>query len=432
MGNDVLLVGNTGHSGDPGKGDGACIARTSRFQQALLNADFSIDVCTPGSERSGISHIRQRISENNFRCIVSISPHPAESAVLSGTSLPHWIDMNGMHPAEINLTSDKPGLPRLEMLRILALENLLLRRGDRFSAPSSRQTHAILGELFLLGRLDYRSRYNVPVHPIPHCAMPATLSETDRTPGSPFNIISTGAFNSWFDPETLFKGIEYAMMKSSEIFFTATGGLLPYAAEKYESFLKLVSASRFRDRFSLMGWVTEEELQKIQHSASAAVYTDVSGGETILGARTRAVDWINRGIPVVCTSGAEISEDIHRYGMGIVIPQNDWQALGEAFLLLASDNDFCAGIRKAQAAWRERAGDINTVFKPLIEWCAEPTALETVPLGKPTVSTVSSFSYRTAVFREIARKTNFFLASSFVLKSMLIRGRSGKSLKADQ
>ena len=421
MSNRILLVGCDGKSSNASTGSGACIARTERFLQALVASGFSVNVCSPGAELSGKRRVREMYTADDYTCMVAISPHPAELAVLSETSLPLWIDMNGMHPAEINLTADQPGVPRLEMIRILALENLLLQRGDFFSAPSSRQICSILGELYLTGRIGSDSRTSIPAVAIPHCALPAEQSKPDKSPGAPFMIISTGSFNSWFDPETLYKGLEYSMGKSDSIRFTATGGLLPYAAERYEIFLDLVEHSPFRNRFEMKGWVSKEELEEIQKSASAAVYTDIPGGETFLGARTRAIDWINRGIPVVCTAGAEISDDIRSFGLGIVAEQGNWQALGEAFLALEKQPEIRSSIVEAQSVWRHGAGSMENVFRPLVSWCSNPMRLGGNSLGRATVSRVSSLPYRFAVLREIALKRGIHSAAVFLFSSLVKR-----------
>jgi len=166
--NSVLIVGNDGTGASEALGGGACIARTTRFYQALLYAGFKVDVFSPVTSFS--SGIEEHLNKNHYDCVVAISPHPGESTAIANISLPLWIDMNGMHPAEILLTSDIETLPRTEMLRILAMENVLLSRGDFFSAPSNRQANAILGELLLLGRLKASSKLNVPIQAIPHCA----------------------------------------------------------------------------------------------------------------------------------------------------------------------------------------------------------------------------------------------------------------------
>jgi glycosyltransferase involved in cell wall biosynthesis len=414
-------VGCHGKNEHASTGSGACIARTNRFLLALTEAGFTVDVCSPGGSLSGSDLVKKMSSLHTYACMVAISPHPAELAVLSGTSLPLWIDMNGMHPAEINLTADKPGVPRLEMIRILSLENQLLRRGDFFSAPSRRQICSILGELYLTGRIGYESQTRIPAVPIPHCALPAEQSEPDMSLGSTFRIISTGSFNSWFDPETLFKGLEYAMSKSQTIRFSATGGLIPYAAKPYELFLDRIRNSSFSSRFDMRGWVEEEELEELQHSASAAVYTDIPGGETFLGARTRTIDWINRGIPVVCTAGAEISDDIRDHGLGIVVEQGKWKALGDAFLALEAKPLLRREIIESQSDWRNGPGSLSQVFKSLVSWCSHPVKLEENSLGRPTVSRVSSLPYRFQVLKETARKSGIRSAAVFLLHSMLKR-----------
>lgn len=415
----ILLVGNSGTNTDPSRGAGACIARTSRFQTALDSNGFHVDVCSITGSLSSISVVREALQKGSYSCIVAISPHPAEMAVLAGSDLPMWIDMNGMHPAEIHLSGEKTDEPRLEMLRILSLENTLLSRGDAFSAPSRRQVHSIMGELYLLGRMDASSKHLIPARPIPNCAQNASLSTGSPAGSTDFSIISTGSFNSWFDGDTLFRALEYSMKRNSNISFTATGGAVDFAEEPYGSFLKNVSRSEFRDRFRMAGWVTRDELEEIQMTASAAVYTDIFCGETLLGARTRVLDWISRGIPVVCTEGAEIAEVISDQGMGIAVPTGNPEALGEAFLKLASEPELIERIKESQDLWRRGPGRMEEVFKPLFEWCSTPTRQKQTQLCKPTVPRVSSFNYRKLILREIASAGGIKPSMQFLLKSLL-------------
>ncbi len=411
----ILLVGNDGSVTNASQGSGACIARTARFQTALSNAGFSVDVCSMPAGHSSPGDVSEFLGKKDYSCVVAISPHPAEIAVRSGTDLPLWIDINGMHPAEIHLSGEKENEPRVEMLRMLALENSLLSRGDIFSAPSERQTHAIMGELYLLGRLDGASKSMVPVRAIPHCAVDAPLS---TGPAGGFSIISTGSFNSWFDGATLFHGLEYAMSRNREISFTATGGSVPFAEEQYRTFLQRLSGSRFKDQFRIAGWVSKEELDQIQKTASTAVYTDIPCGETLLGARTRVLDWISRGIPVVCTKGAEISQVISDFGMGISVAGGDPEALGSAFLKLASEPDIVKEIKRSQESWRNGVGSMNSTFKPLIDWCSNPVILPRIQLCKATVPGVSSLDYRRMVLKEISSVAGKRKAAGFLFKSL--------------
>jgi len=396
----VLLVGDDGSRETAGKGTGACIARTGRFRNALEEAGLQVTVCSPSELATGAAEIRHLLRDGSFTCIVAISPFPAEAAIMAKPVLPIWIDMNGNHPAEIQLQGNEDCRAGERLARILALENSLLLRGDIFSTPSRRQACAVAGELLLLGRLGHRSAGVVPMIPIPHCA----LGEFDesRAPGQKFIIISTGSFNQWFDEQTLFTGLESAMEKDDSIRFVSTGGGIPFSPGKYDRFRKMVEGSPFRDRFTLHGWVQLDILKEVYGSASAAVYTDIPALETFLGARTRTLDWINRGIPVICTDGAEISEEIGNHGLGLVVPPRNPQALSDAFLRLASSLDLSRKITARQKTWCSTHGSSEKLFRPLVSWCSDPSRLPPGSVGNPTIPRMNSIGYLRLIFRELA------------------------------
>lgn len=396
----VLLVGDDGSRETASKGTGACIARTGRFKYALEEAGLQVTVCSPSELERGATEIKRLLRDGSFTCVVAISPFPAEAAVMAEPALPIWVDMNGNHPAEIQLQGNADRRAGERLVRILALENSLLRRGDAFSTPSGRQACAVAGELLLLGRLGHQSAGAVPVVPIPHCAV-GEFDESSRT-GQEFIIISTGSFNQWFDELTLFKGLESAMKKNDRIRFVSTGGGIPFSPSKYDGFKKMIEDSPFRSRFTLHGWVQLDTLKEVYGSASAAVYTDIPALETFLGARTRTLDWINRGIPVVCTDGAEISEEIGKHGMGLVVPPLNPEALSDAFLKLASFPDLSREIAARQKVWCSTHGSSAKLFQPLVNWCTNPSRLPHGSLGKPTIPRMNSLGYFRIVFRELA------------------------------
>ncbi len=360
------------------------------------------------------------IRDGDFSCVVAISPFPAECAVQSRTALPMWIDLNGTHPAELQVQDQNDPRYGERLLRILSLENRLLLRGDGFSTPSRRQTAAVLGELLLLGRTGFNGESGIALHPIPHCAdgfNPAGQRGTQE-----FTVVSSGSFNVWFDEETLFRGLEYAMGKNSSISFLSTGGSIPFSPGKYLNFQEMVKGSRYGSRFSLLGWVDTARLKEVYSQASAAIYTDMPSPETFLGARTRALDWISRGIPVVCTAGAEISEDIERYRLGLVVPQLNWKELGESLLKLAANPEITEGIRSSQKEWCLGKGSSAQVFDPLLRWCERPAAASCEHLGRPTVPRMNSMGYFAMQFRELSRKAGTGYGLKRVFRRVFLRG----------
>lgn len=402
----VALVGNTPDSFSPGAGNGACIARTERFRSTMEAAGHEVLVCSPPQKvRPGGSVTAFLRDMGSFDCVVAISPFPAEAVAQSGCMHPLWIDMNGMHPAEIQLARTDIHTNRLEMFRMLALEHSLLGRGDRFSTPSARQSDAVLGQLFLLGRLDCGNRDVTVVHPFPHCAVTAPLSRGPEADDSrPPKIISTGSFNRWFDHLTLFRALEYVMERNPRVVFTCSGGAVPFWSRGMEEFASMTSSSRHSSRYELRGWVTREELDEIYDTATAAVMADIPCNETRLGTRTRMIDWVSRGIPVACTRGAEVSEDMEKAGTALVVAQQNPEDLGRALLTLTTLSETRSAIRNNQIRWCAEEGDPVRVFHPLNDWCASPERLRGgIPSGfvpRP----FGSLRYRLAAFALAARE----------------------------
>jgi len=419
----VLLVGCTKEN--PAEGTGACIARTLRFRMALEAAGIGVEVVAPGEGRRGVAMVDSAVKEGNFTSGVLISPYPAETAVLARPGMPLWIDMNGQHPAEVQLQGTVTDRGWEYMTRMLALENTLLAAGDRFSTPSKAQANAVMGELYLLGRLTGESSGVVPVSPLPHCVMPGWRERFERRAPEPGHVISTGSFNLWFDHETLFSALETAMDRSPRIRFTCTGGAIPFSPERYEHFRRLVSESRHSHRFDLLGWVERSRLEEVYRSAAAAVYADLPGGETVLGARTRALDWIGSGIPVVCTRGAEVSLEMDRLGLGAAVPQQRPEALAEALLEVSLDRGRSEGIVRRQAEWSEGEGSMESIMEPLVGWCRAPARLPRARAGRVTVERKDSLRYLTRIFRMVLRDQGVGPALGRVLRRLFGSGRSG-------
>ncbi len=390
----LALIGFSSDRHAPEKGGGAACMRTSRFHSALIGAGHTVEYISPATGSRSGAEVRNFLGERpDIKGIVAISMKPAIAAVRSRTELPLWIDLNGAHPAEMQLRSSIE--PTRELLaRTLHQEALLLRRGDRFSTVSAQQRLAVIGELMILGRLDGGDISYEMVSCIGNCAMDIGEYTHHRQEGT-FSILSSGSFNLWFDAETLLKALETAMEKDSRIRFTCVGGPVPHSPYSYEQFLEKVNNSHFRKRMDIRGWVDKRELEEIYMRSDAAVYTDIPCYESELGARTRVLDWISRGIPVVCTRGAEISADIDRYGLGITVPQKNPQILADALIKLSGDSRTYERIVENQLSWCTGPGRISHMFNPLLKWAESPgkSPFRKRPVGRLPVSHPRSPSF---------------------------------------
>jgi glycosyltransferase involved in cell wall biosynthesis len=392
----------------------------------MERAGLEVEVVSPPEGRPGAVQVRRLCDGSDFSAAVLVSPFPAEAAAMAGLDMPMWVDINGHHPAEVQLHGSVSGRGWEQMTRILAMENLLLASGDRFSTPSRAQALAVMGELYLLGRLSAETAGLVPVEAIPHCVMPGWERRFEERSPVPGHIISTGSFNLWFDHATLFRALERAMDRSPQIRFTSTGGAIPFSPERYPEFRAMVQGSRHRDRFDLLGWVDRDRLAHVYRTAACAVYADLPGGETMLGARTRVLDWIGRGIPVVCTRGAEISGDLDRRGMGTAVPQGDPVALSEAMLEASLSASAAEAMVSRQREWCGGEGSVDRLFAPLTEWLEHPRRLPRRRAGRPTVPRKDGPSYLCRMFRMVLRDRGPAAAAARVLRRLLfLRGGSG-------
>jgi glycosyltransferase involved in cell wall biosynthesis len=102
--------------------------------------------------------------------------------------------------------------------------------------------------------------------------------------------------------------------------------------------------------------------------------------ETRLAFRSRVLDYIWAGLPIVATYGDAISELVAEYGIGIMVDYKDVNGVAAAILQLLETphEDFEERFEKArqELTW-ERAA------RPLVEFCRHPRrAPDRVAMGK--------------------------------------------------
>jgi glycosyltransferase involved in cell wall biosynthesis len=122
----------------------------------------------------------------------------------------------------------------------------------------------------------------------------------------------------------------------------------------------------FRD-----GWVPYAERVNYLGDADIGISLHTEHVETRLAYRTRILDYLWAGLPVVATGGDVLSDEISANGAGLAVPEGGLDAVVEALRGLAADPDRRAKMRvrsRALAAahtW-ERAAE------PLLAYCRDP------------------------------------------------------------
>jgi len=119
------------------------------------------------------------------------------------------------------------------------------------------------------------------------------------------------------------------------------------------------------------GWVPYHDRQNYLMEADVGVSLHVEHLETAYSFRTRILDYLWTGLPIVATAGDGFAEIIAARGIGTVVPGEDVDAVVDALADLLRDGD-------ARQACRERAAAVaagfrwSAVLEPLVSFCREP------------------------------------------------------------
>jgi glycosyltransferase involved in cell wall biosynthesis len=118
-------------------------------------------------------------------------------------------------------------------------------------------------------------------------------------------------------------------------------------------------------------WRPHDRRHELAQIADLAVVCHRPGIESDLSLRTRLVDLLWLGLPLVVTAGGTMARVVRETGAGLVVPPEDPAALAEAVRCLLDD----ASLReRASAAGREWAAtrSWSTVARPLLDFAASP------------------------------------------------------------
>jgi len=285
--------------------------------------------------------------------------------------------------------------------------NEQLSRGDFFLCASERQRHFYLGQLAALGRINPANYGDDPqltnlISVVPF-GLDSALPLHERQvlkgvipgirPDDKVLLWGGGLYN-WFDPKTLIRAVGHLSARHDNVrlFFQGTKHPHPGVPE-----MSIVSESRDLARelglldssiFFNESWVEYSDRQNFLTEADAGVSTHHSHVETTFSFRTRILDYLWAGLPMVVTEGDHFAELVHAEGLGIVVPAGDVEALSFALEKVLFDKDFAAAAQTNITRVRE-SYLWDVVLKPLVEFVEEPRAARdratSVPGAKGTL-----------------------------------------------
>jgi glycosyltransferase involved in cell wall biosynthesis len=263
---------------------------------------------------------------------------------------------------------------------------LQLSRGDVFLCSSEEQRLYYLGFLTALGRVNperlcagrdgladpdlARLIVEVPF------GVPAPAELPPHRPLLPPRQVGErrvlfGGVYDWYDPWTLLAALERDA-HPWRLYLVRN----PNAADTPQAlFARLEAHCRDRgwwgERVEALDWVPAERRWDLLRDVDVLCSPHRASLETRLSLRTRFVDALAAGCPVVVSEGGTVARLVAAAGAGWVVPQGDPAALAAALAGVFDDGSEVARRRQAGAALAAGMG-WERALAPLVAFCREP------------------------------------------------------------
>lgn len=305
------------------------------------------------------------------------------------------------------------------ILELTAELNAQLGRADLVLCATERQRDLWLGHLGSLGRLRPSSAAvpraqdsidelvtivpfglpdeSFPADPLLPSGQRAIRNRERGIDDDDVVLLWAGGIYDWFDPFTLVKAVHAAHTRAPglKLFFLSSShpNTAVTAHRRAQQTIELArelgvenTLVHFNNR-----WVPYEDRAAYLADADAGVTTHHAGLETRFSFRTRNLDYLWAGLPLVTSDGDAFADLVRSHDAGVVVPPGDVGALADALVELAINEE-------RRRRWARASADAaaslrwSETLRPLLAFVAAPRRSEVesvmsqpLPVGRPGV-----------------------------------------------
>jgi len=192
-----------------------------------------------------------------------------------------------------------------------------------------------------------------------------------------FVLVWGGGIWEWFDPLTVIEAVSLVAQKHPQLRLYFMGyqspnpqvGLMQMAVRARELAEKLGVLNK--NVFFSDSWIAYEERVNCLLDADVAVSAHFDLPETRFSFRTRILDYLWAGLPILTSKGDELAEQIEREGAGMALPYQNVEKFAEAIEQLIVDRalteKFAQGSKKLASNYHW-----SKAVEPLMRFCNDP------------------------------------------------------------
>lgn len=204
-------------------------------------------------------------------------------------------------------------------------------------------------------------------------------------------ILWGGGVYNWFDPLTLLRAVDRLRTRHPDVRLYFLG--LKHPNPGVPKMRMAWETRELADQLGLTGthvffnedWVPYDERADYLLDADVGVSTHFHHVETEFSFRTRILDYLWAGLPVVATDGDTFGDLIRARGLGRAVPAEDVEALELALEEMLYDADAAAAARAASVELG-RELTWSRVLAPLVEFCRTPRRAADLAVAAPGVT----------------------------------------------
>lgn len=250
--------------------------------------------------------------------------------------------------------------------------------GDLLLTTTSRERYFLIGLIAASGRLSqvHYDRTD-PLVEVVRMTPPSgngdlAVSHT-RNRGDPLTVLLAGAFLPWYDYSPLARAV--ASLDSDlagKVKVHVLGGN-PRMPEMVERVQKILTASNNASCFEFIGLVPFSERLERYRQADVGLSIGANSVEDELSARTRVVDYLGSGLPILSSGRDEYSAEIIAAGAGFKYESES--DLSEWFRRLVQEPELLSTARSRMSSLLEGSFNGSAAARPVLDFIDHPRVL---------------------------------------------------------